>query len=118
MSFVEADLHDADARHPAQRRRRRRAACCSPSARAGASSAHRETDGSLHVYIALRVAEDWIDTVDFTDTASRQGRAARGVRRLGRRSCAALIADADGRWSPRAASTRCRSGTAGSACPG
>ncbi|MYS74417.1 FAD-dependent monooxygenase, partial [Streptomyces sp. SID5926] len=29
--------------------------------------AHRETDGSLHVYTALRADEDWIDTIDFTD---------------------------------------------------
>ena len=29
--------------------------------------AHRETDGSLHVYAALQGGEGWIDEVDFTD---------------------------------------------------
>ena len=29
---------------------------------------HRETDGSLHVYLGLRVPEEWVDSIDFTDT--------------------------------------------------
>jgi 2-polyprenyl-6-methoxyphenol hydroxylase-like FAD-dependent oxidoreductase len=28
---------------------------------------HRETDGSLHVYLGFRVPEHWIDTIDFAD---------------------------------------------------
>ncbi|MFI7546189.1 FAD-dependent oxidoreductase [Actinoplanes sp. NPDC049599] len=68
ISFVEVDLLDADARHPG------------PAAVVGAGMlfalgpgrgflAHRETDGSLHVYAALRTPEEWISTVDFTDPA-------------------------------------------------
>ena len=67
ISFVEGDLHDADTLHPAQ------------AAAMGAGMlfafrgptgilGHRETDGSLHFYLGLRVDEPWIDTVDFTDT--------------------------------------------------
>ncbi|KAA9148920.1 FAD-dependent monooxygenase [Amycolatopsis acidicola] len=32
--------------------------------------AHRETDGSLHVYTAITASEDWLDIIDFTDTAT------------------------------------------------
>jgi len=67
VSFVEVDLHDADERHPG------------PAAVVGGGMlfalapgqgflAHRETDGSLHIYIALRTAKDWIDSIDWTDT--------------------------------------------------
>ncbi|HUQ58070.1 NAD(P)/FAD-dependent oxidoreductase [Lentzea sp.] len=66
MSFIEVDLSDADTRHPG------------PAEVVGGGMlfalapgkgflAHREPDGSLHVYIALRTAEDWIDGVDWTD---------------------------------------------------
>ncbi|GAA3396336.1 FAD-dependent oxidoreductase [Cryptosporangium minutisporangium] len=67
MSFVEVDLHDADARHPG------------PAAVVGSGMlfalgpdkgflAHREPDGSLHFYIALKAPQDWVGSVDFTDT--------------------------------------------------
>ncbi|MFE0418298.1 FAD-dependent oxidoreductase [Streptomyces tendae] len=66
ISFVETDLHEADARHP------RGAALvgggffiCLGDRRG--FLAHRETDGSLHVYTALKADEGWLDTVDFTD---------------------------------------------------
>ncbi|MFF6787537.1 FAD-dependent oxidoreductase [Streptomyces filamentosus] len=66
ISFVETDLLDADTRHP------RSAATvgggffiCLGDERG--FLAHKETDGSLHVYTALKVDEDWLDTVDFTD---------------------------------------------------
>ncbi|WTP63130.1 FAD-dependent monooxygenase [Streptomyces phaeochromogenes] len=29
--------------------------------------AHHQTDGSLHIYTALRADESWLDTIDFTD---------------------------------------------------
>ncbi|GAA2710508.1 FAD-dependent oxidoreductase [Actinoplanes palleronii] len=68
MSFVEVDLHDADVRHPG------------PSRTVGAGMlfalgpgngflAHRETDGSLHIYIALEKPAEWVESIDFTDTA-------------------------------------------------
>ncbi|MFB6718851.1 FAD-dependent oxidoreductase [Kribbella sp. NPDC056345] len=63
ISFAEFDLLDADARHPRS------------AALIGGGSficlgdergilAHRETDGSLHIYIGLKVEEGWLDTVD------------------------------------------------------
>ncbi|MEV0536005.1 NAD(P)/FAD-dependent oxidoreductase [Kitasatospora sp. NPDC050463] len=66
ISFVETDLLDAGTRHP------RSAAVvgggffiCLGHERG--FLAHRETDGSLHVYIALKSDEGWLETVDFTD---------------------------------------------------
>jgi 2-polyprenyl-6-methoxyphenol hydroxylase-like FAD-dependent oxidoreductase len=66
MSFVEVDHVDADLRHPV------------PARIVGAGMlfalapgkgflAHRETDNSLHVYIALAKPADWITSVDWTD---------------------------------------------------
>ncbi|MEV8376192.1 NAD(P)/FAD-dependent oxidoreductase [Kribbella sp. NPDC056861] len=99
ISFVEIDLLDADARHP-------RSAeiigggmfICLGDERG--FLAHRETDGSLHVYTALKVDEGWADTIDFTDAAvAKQAVLAyfdgwdEGLR--------GLIADADGPLVPR-----------------
>lgn len=68
ISFVETDLFDADTRHP------RSAAVIGGGFSIALGHergvlAHREIDGSLHVYTALKVDEDWLDTVDFTDHA-------------------------------------------------
>ncbi|MFE7443253.1 FAD-dependent oxidoreductase [Streptomyces chartreusis] len=66
ISFVELDLLDADTRHPE----------CAELIGGGmffalgddkGFLAHRETDGSLHVYTALRADEHWLSTLDFTD---------------------------------------------------
>ena len=61
--------------------------------------AHRETDGSLHVYTALQADEGWLDTVDFTDTAAAKAAVLahfdgwdEGLR--------GLVADADGPLTP------------------
>ncbi|MFJ8946246.1 FAD-dependent oxidoreductase [Streptomyces sp. NPDC102395] len=69
ISFVETDLFDADARHP------RSAAVIGGGFFIALGDergvlAHREGDGSLHVYTALEVDEGWLDTVDFTDHAA------------------------------------------------
>ncbi|MFF7445686.1 MULTISPECIES: FAD-dependent monooxygenase [unclassified Streptomyces] len=66
ISFVETDLYEADTRHP-------RSAdlvgggffLCLGDQRG--FLAHRETDGSLHVYTALKADEGWLDTIDFGD---------------------------------------------------
>jgi 2-polyprenyl-6-methoxyphenol hydroxylase-like FAD-dependent oxidoreductase len=66
ISFVEADHHDAAVRHPG------------PAATVGAGMlfalapgqgflAHAETDGSVHVYIALTKPPAWLGGVDFAD---------------------------------------------------
>lgn len=69
ISFVETDLFDADTRHP------RSAAVIGGGFFIALGDergllAHRESDGSLHVYSALKVDEGWLDTVDFTDHAA------------------------------------------------
>ncbi|NEA30484.1 NAD(P)/FAD-dependent oxidoreductase [Streptomyces sp. SID13031] len=99
ISFVEADLLDADTRHP------RSAALigngffiCLGDERG--FLAHRETDGSLHVYTALKVDEGWVDTVDFADVAAAKEAVLahfsgwdEGLR--------GLVSDADGALVPR-----------------
>ncbi|MFK4120902.1 FAD-dependent oxidoreductase [Streptomyces longwoodensis] len=99
VSFVETDLLDAEARHP------RSAALvgggfflCLGERRG--FLAHRETDGSLHVYTALRADESWLDTVDFGDAAAAKAAVLahfdgwdEGLR--------GLVADADGALVPR-----------------
>ncbi|GLU48483.1 FAD-dependent oxidoreductase [Nocardiopsis ansamitocini] len=67
ISFVEADLFDADDRHPEQ------AAVIGEGmlfAFRGTTGflGHKESDGSLHTYLGFRVPEEWLDTIDFTDT--------------------------------------------------
>ncbi|MGI5341137.1 FAD-dependent oxidoreductase [Streptomyces sp. CA-181903] len=69
ISFVETDLFDAATRHP------RGAALVGGGFFIALGDergvlAHRESDGSLHVYTALKVDEGWLDTVDFTDHAA------------------------------------------------
>ncbi|WP_239154496.1 NAD(P)/FAD-dependent oxidoreductase [Amycolatopsis sp. FDAARGOS 1241] len=65
ISFVELDLRAADERHPA----------CAALVGGGMFMAlgpekgffaHREPDGSLHVYVALTVPETWAAGVDFS----------------------------------------------------
>ena len=70
VTFIEVDLPDADRRHPG------------PAAVVGGGMlfalgpgkgflAHRESDGSLHVYIALHTTEDWLTTVDWTGAGAK-----------------------------------------------
>jgi 2-polyprenyl-6-methoxyphenol hydroxylase-like FAD-dependent oxidoreductase len=99
ISFVESDLLEADRRHP------------DSAALIGAGFflclgdrkgflAHRETDGSLHVYTALTVGEEWLDGIDFTrPQAARQAVLAQFEGWAG--SLRALVADADGPLVPR-----------------
>ncbi|MEU6164666.1 FAD-dependent oxidoreductase [Streptomyces tanashiensis] len=69
ISFAETDLHDADARHPRSAAAIGGGFFISLGRRSG-FLAHRETDGSLHVYAALRTEEGWLDTIDFDDLAA------------------------------------------------
>jgi 2-polyprenyl-6-methoxyphenol hydroxylase-like FAD-dependent oxidoreductase len=73
MSFIEVDHHDAATRHPGPARTVGPGMLFALGAGQG-FLAHAETDGSLHVYIALSKPADWIDSVDWADTAG--GRAA------------------------------------------
>ncbi|MFB4303490.1 FAD-dependent oxidoreductase [Actinomadura sp. NTSP31] len=69
ISFVELDLPDADARHPGGAALIGRGFFLALDGERGIL-AHRETDGGLHVYTAFRTGEDWLDGIDFTDTAA------------------------------------------------
>jgi 2-polyprenyl-6-methoxyphenol hydroxylase-like FAD-dependent oxidoreductase len=69
ISFVETDLLDADTRHPA----------CAEVVGGGSLFAlgagrgflaHREPDGSLHVYAALQAPAEWASGIDFSDDAA------------------------------------------------
>jgi 2-polyprenyl-6-methoxyphenol hydroxylase-like FAD-dependent oxidoreductase len=69
ISFVEADLLDADVRHPASADVVGGGLLFALGAGKGIL-AHREPDRSLHVYAGLRVPADWADGIDFTDPAA------------------------------------------------
>jgi 2-polyprenyl-6-methoxyphenol hydroxylase-like FAD-dependent oxidoreductase len=99
ISFVETDLLEADAHHPAS------------AALIGGGFficlgdhkgflAHRETDGSLHVYTALTAGEDWPDGIDFTDPETAK-KAVLAHFEGWDESLRALVADADGPAAPR-----------------
>ncbi|MFK3735059.1 FAD-dependent oxidoreductase [Streptomyces sp. NPDC088090] len=93
ISFVETDLLEAEIRHP------RSAAVVGGGFFVYLGDergflAHKETDGSIHVYTALKADEGWLDTVDFTDPqAAKQAVLARFEG--WDKSLRDLIADAD-----------------------
>jgi 2-polyprenyl-6-methoxyphenol hydroxylase-like FAD-dependent oxidoreductase len=99
ISFVETDLRDADTRHPAS------------AALIGGGFffclgdhkgmlAHREPDGSLHVYTALPSDEDWLEGIDFTDQEIAK-KAVLAHYADWSDDLRALVADADGPVVPR-----------------
>jgi 2-polyprenyl-6-methoxyphenol hydroxylase-like FAD-dependent oxidoreductase len=99
LSFVESDLFDADTRHPAS------------AAVVGGGMffalgdgkgllAHRESDGSLHLYTALTAAADWTADIDFSDTPAAKA-AVLGHFDDWDPSLRSLIADADRGLVPR-----------------
>lgn len=99
ISFVECDLLDADVRHPAQ------AALagdgfflCLGDSRGFLG--HREPDGSLHVYTALRKGEDWLDGLDFSQPAAAKAAVAAEFDGW-HETLRALVTDADGPLVPR-----------------
>ncbi|MER5621932.1 NAD(P)/FAD-dependent oxidoreductase [Streptosporangium sp. NPDC002544] len=99
ISFVELNLLDADTRHPQYAELIGGGMFFALGDDRG-FLAHRGTDGNLHVYAALRAAEDWLSTIDFTDTDAAKAALsdhftdwAPGLRNL--------IADADGELIPR-----------------
>jgi 2-polyprenyl-6-methoxyphenol hydroxylase-like FAD-dependent oxidoreductase len=69
VSFVETDLLDAGARHPASAALIGGGFFVSLGGSRG-FLAHRETDGSLHVYTAVKAGEEWLDGIDFSDPAA------------------------------------------------
>ncbi|MFJ8912598.1 FAD-dependent oxidoreductase [Amycolatopsis sp. NPDC102389] len=99
ISFVEAHLHDAKERHPVSAALAGDGMFFALDAGKGFLG-HLDTTGSLHVYIALKTAEDWVSTIDFADTAAAKAAVLdhfdgwdAGLR--------ALIIDADDELTPR-----------------
>ena len=74
-SFIETFLFDGDTRHKASAD-----AIGSGTLMAVAPGkgilAHRNADGTLHTYIALNKPEDWINSIDFSDTKAGLARIA------------------------------------------
>ncbi|MFD9818848.1 FAD-dependent oxidoreductase [Streptomyces violascens] len=100
VSFVESDLRDADARHQAS------AAVVGGGMLFALGDgkgflAHRETDGSLHLYTALTVPLEWIESIDVTDPAAAKAAVLAHFADW-HPSLRALVADADGPLVPRA----------------
>ncbi|MEU8922372.1 NAD(P)/FAD-dependent oxidoreductase [Kitasatospora sp. NPDC048545] len=99
ISFLEADLHEVDTRHPAVAALVGGGFFLSVAEDRG-FLAHREGDGSVHVYTALRVGEEWLDSVDAEDrTATKTAVLAHFDGWAD--DLRALVADADGALVPR-----------------
>ncbi|MFJ8058679.1 FAD-dependent oxidoreductase [Streptomyces sp. NPDC096142] len=99
ISFAELDLLEADARHPASAEVVGGGMLFALGAGKG-FLAHRETDGSLHVYVALTVPEDEFDGVDFTDAEAAKAYVLKHFEGWDE-SLRALVTDADGTLVPR-----------------
>ncbi|MFE5401928.1 FAD-dependent oxidoreductase [Streptomyces sp. NPDC056580] len=99
VSFVEADLLDADARHPEASEVVGGGMLFALGAGRGFLG-HRESDGSLHVYAAVEAPEDWLDRIDFTDTEAARTTVLKKFDGW-HESLRALLAEADGALVPR-----------------
>ncbi|MFG2793614.1 FAD-dependent oxidoreductase [Streptomyces sp. NPDC048419] len=99
VSFVEADLNEADVRHPVSAEVVGGGMLFALGAGRG-FLAHRETDGSLHVYAAVEAPEEWLDGIDFTDTEAAKEQVLEHFADWDK-SLRALVADADGALVPR-----------------
>ncbi|MFF7970169.1 FAD-dependent monooxygenase [Streptomyces sp. NPDC007905] len=99
VSFVEADLLDADARHPVSAGVVGGGMLFALGAGRG-FLAHRESDGSLHVYAAVEAPEDWLDGIDFADTEAAKAAVLKEFDGW-HESLTALVTDADGALVPR-----------------
>ncbi|MFJ7244265.1 FAD-dependent oxidoreductase [Kitasatospora sp. NPDC098652] len=99
VSVVESDLLDADARHP------------DAAAIVGGGMlfalgdgqgflAHREWDGSLHVYTAVRTSPSWLEGIDFSDAEAAKSAVLEQFPDW-HPSLRALVSEADGPLVPR-----------------
>ena len=75
ITYVETNLLDADARHPASAAAVGGGALMAMAPGRGIF-AHREPGAVLHTYVALRRPEDWVAAIDFTDPAGARARVA------------------------------------------
>ncbi|MEV5347666.1 NAD(P)/FAD-dependent oxidoreductase [Streptomyces achromogenes] len=99
VSFVEADLREADRRHPVSAEVVGDGMLFALGPGRG-FLAHREPDGSLHVYTAVVAPEDWLDGIDCTDTEAAKAAVLKEFDGWDER-LRALVADADGALVPR-----------------
>lgn len=99
VSFVETDLHQADLRHRASAELIGSGFFISLG-KARGFLAHREPDGSLHVYTALRTPEAWLEGIDFADPAAAKAAVVREFDGW-HPALRALVTDADGPLVPR-----------------
>ncbi|MEV0979496.1 NAD(P)/FAD-dependent oxidoreductase [Streptomyces sp. NPDC049915] len=99
VSFVEVDLPEADVRHPASAKVVGDGMLFALGAGRG-FLAHRESDGSLHMYVAVEAGEEWPAGVDFTDAAAAKAYVMAEFADWDP-SLRALIADAEGPLVPR-----------------
>lgn len=99
ISFVEDDLHDAARRHPR----------CASVVGGGffmcfgdgnVIFAHRETDGSIHNYVAIRAPEEWLSSINFADAEASKAEVLSHFEAWAP-ELRSLIADADGPLEPR-----------------
>ncbi|MFG3197329.1 FAD-dependent oxidoreductase [Streptomyces sp. NPDC048208] len=99
VSFVEADLRAADTRHPVSAEVVGGGMLFALGAGRG-FLAHREPDGSLHVYAAVEAPEDWLDGIDFADTEGATDALLKEFDGW-HENLRALVADADAPLVPR-----------------
>ncbi|GAA3547979.1 FAD-dependent monooxygenase [Amycolatopsis ultiminotia] len=99
ISFVEVDLHEADTKHPDSADLLGGGMCFALGDGRGMLT-HREPDGSLHVYVAVRVPETWADSIDFTDREAAKSLVLSHFDGWSDR-LHALVAEADGELVPR-----------------
>ncbi|MDN3260753.1 NAD(P)/FAD-dependent oxidoreductase [Streptomyces sp. CSDS2] len=99
VSFVEADLREADRRHPVSAEMAGGGVLFALGPGRG-FLAHREPDGGLHVYTAVVAPEDWLDGIDFTDTEAAKAAVLKEFDGWDER-LRALVADVDGALVPR-----------------
>ncbi|WP_369251626.1 FAD-dependent oxidoreductase [Streptomyces sp. R41] len=101
ISFVEVHLLDADARHPESAAVVGRGMLFALAAEKGFLG-HRDPDGSLHIYVALRTPADWATSgaIDFADTEAAKESLLEYFDGWDER-LRSLIADADGALVPR-----------------
>jgi 2-polyprenyl-6-methoxyphenol hydroxylase-like FAD-dependent oxidoreductase len=99
VSFVEADLLEADRRHPESAAVVGGGMLFALGAGRGFLG-HRETDGSLHVYAAVEAPEDWLDGIDFDDTEAAKAAVLKEFDGWAE-SLRGLVAGADGPLVPR-----------------
>ncbi|MGW2654283.1 FAD-dependent oxidoreductase [Streptomyces sp. NPDC001478] len=99
VSVVEGDLLDADSHHPEASRVVGGGMLFALSDARG-FLAHRESDGSLHVYTAVKTDPSWLEGIDFTDTDGAKSAVLEKFSDW-HPSLTALVADADGALVPR-----------------